>query len=98
MVIFDDELSGSQQRNIEDRVGVRVNTRSRVFLHPEPIPKRENFRLNWHSCVTGCPDCTAAGRSYPDWAEESAPEGREKRSWKQISGISGGGWDTWRAS
>ena len=32
MVIFDDELSGSQQRNIEDRVGVRVIDRSTLIL------------------------------------------------------------------
>jgi len=52
LIIFDDELSGVQMRNIEEMTGVKVVDRTTLiwtYLPKGRVPGRENFKWNWPS-------------------------------------------------
>src|SRR5665647_1828585 len=54
-VIFNDELSGVQLRNLEDQLNMKVIDRTILILdilRTGLFPKRENFRLSWRSFST----------------------------------------------
>jgi len=52
LIIFDDELSGVQMRNIEEMTGVKVVDRTTLILDifaKRARSRRENFKWNWPS-------------------------------------------------
>lgn len=64
MVIFDDELSAKQIRNIEKELNVKILDRTSLILdilrcvHKLPMPRH---RLNWHNINTCYPVCNVCG-------------------------------------
>ena len=72
MVIFDDELSAKQMRNIERELNVKILDRTLTYspcVHKRPVPRR---RWNWHSIATCCPGCNASGHTSNDRAADRA--------------------------
>lgn len=67
MVIFDDELSAKQIRNIENELKVKILDRTSLILdilrcvRRQPMPRR---RWNWHSISTCFRVCSVYGRTW----------------------------------
>ncbi|MFQ9872521.1 MAG: hypothetical protein ACLRVT_05800 [Oscillospiraceae bacterium] len=57
LIIFDEDLTASQMRNIESAAGVAVVDRTTLILDifPAPYPGRESSRWNWRSRSTVFP-------------------------------------------
>jgi len=58
LVIFDDELSPAQQRNLEKLLDARVIDRTALILISLPnmrVPVKGAYRLNWPSWSIFCP-------------------------------------------
>ena len=71
MVIFDDELSAKQIRNIEAELKIKIWIAPRLFsiflpcVHRQPMQRR---RWNWHSINTCFPVCNVCGPTWtPGW-------------------------------
>ena len=81
MVIFDDELSAKQIRNIENELKVKILDRlSSTYspcAHRPPMPRR---RWNWHNTDTCCRGCSDSG---PTWNDRVAARVRaaEREAW-----------------
>lgn len=64
MVIFDDELSAKQIRNIEQELQVKILDRTLLFSTSLPCAPRllpPRHRWNWHSIDTCCLVCNDSG-------------------------------------
>lgn len=83
MVIFDDELSAKQIRNIENELKVKYSTAHRSFstysqcAHRQPTPR---LRWSWHNTDTCCRDCSDCGLTL-NVREEEAAQAAEKALW-----------------
>lgn len=75
MVIFDDELSAKQLRNIENELKVKILDRTNLILdilrcgHRQQTPRH---KLNWLSIAICYPVCNDYGHTLSD--KEAAPE------------------------
>lgn len=80
MVIFDDELSAKQLRNIENELKVKILDRTSLILDilpcvPRlPMPRR---RWSWHNINICCPACSACGLTWN--VREVVPEPEVER-------------------
>ena len=93
MVIFDDELSAKQIRNIEAELKIKILDRTSLILdifamHRQPMQRR---RWNWHSINTCFPVCNVCGPTWNARVVVLVPVAvkvrwdfavRVKRSWK----------------
>ena len=92
LVIFDDELSPSQLRNIEDRLDVGVEVIDRTMLILDIFARharstRASFRSSWRSSNIQLPGLSARGMRCQGWREESAPAAPARASLRSTGGI-----------
>jgi hypothetical protein len=91
-VIFDDELSPSQQRTLEKELDVKVLDRTALILdvfaqHARTREgRRGGCRWNWLSTSTSCRGCGVSGPTWSGWRGGSGRGGRAKRSWRRTGG------------
>ena len=52
LIIFDDELSPTQIRNLEREQYLIVPTSSWIFSPKEPVRQKQKLKLNWHNIST----------------------------------------------
>ncbi len=57
LVVFDNDLSPGQTRNLEEAIGLKVLDRTELILDifaSRAQPRRRGWRLNWRSWNTRC--------------------------------------------
>ena len=94
LVIFDRELTATQQRNLEDALPCRVVDRTLLILDIFAGRARSSegrLQVELAQLQYLLPRLAARGRPCPGWAAASAPGAPAKPSWKAIGGISAAG-------
>ena len=101
LLVFDSELTPSQQRNIEKLTDVRVIDRTMLILDIFAARARSSegkLQVELAQLKYALPRLGGKARSFPAWAVASARAAQAKASWKAIAGISGGGSTRWKIS
>jgi len=91
VVILDEELSGSQQRNLEKLLGRRVLDRTGLILDifAQRAQTREGkLQVELAQLDYLLPRLAGPGRTWSAWAAASAPGGRARHSSNRIAGAS----------
>ena len=101
LAILDDELTGAQQRNLENALGVRVIDRTALILDifaARAQTAEGKLQVELAQMNTACRGWWVWGSRSPAWAAASARAVPARRGWKWIAAACASASTTWKGS